>query len=434
MGLRNSRTSILFLYSLCGWAAISVLIGFGWVVPTQQQAQEKVSPKVVFLYLAGLEGTGHHWMNSILPHSPSAKFINSLAGGKIQKKITQLSWLLLYDHGMGAFYSHCNLKDKRRGTDKVTFKMERETRRTSATGNSTSALPAQYSSVDALLPHVNQSYDTAVKLLRSIDQSLKTALEEQSSTEQQSQTLFVPLNADGFKGEMLGSYPQDSDSCRSLKYPELDVLLESLCKDADVDCGFLYMYRDPYEIVRSTLQRKFNKDIRSAAHLYVTMLRTLYEQVQSLGTHHTYGCLGPFDVDYYKSLSRPDGSVVGDNNNTAINTAIAMGPLFDEIATMFGTNPKSNNPSASVDQFRQQIAQLYRPPHPLTEADRRDFVWNATKQDAYYFHDAMRYMDRMTRIHDRVLDVCREQQQQQQQLPRLSDDPTAMSYLRRQKS
>ena len=103
-------------------------------------------------------------------------------------------------------------------------------------------------------------------------------------------SLTVPLNAAGYIGEM-ASYPQDKGPCRPLKFPSLDLFYDA-CEEAEVRCEHVYLYRDPYEVIKSTtMKRHFNQNVLVAIHQYTTMLYTIYGQMATY-PDQTAACFG----------------------------------------------------------------------------------------------------------------------------------------------
>ena len=161
------------------------------------------------------------------------------------------------------------------------------------------------------------------------------------------------------------SYPTDLGDCRHLHYPDLDSLYTA-CDEANVTCGHVYLYRDPYDIVRSTHQkRSFNPTILSATKLYYSMLNIIFAQFTA-HEHRTLACWGFYDA-----------------NATAAE-------LWNRVQTLFGWT------DAEFATVKQRIH-----PHP-SHPNRTAIV--PTELDIY--------MQSMVRAHDRTLQLCRKQVRQ----------------------
>lgn len=72
------------------------------------------------------------------------------------------------------------------------------------------------------------------------------------------------------------SYPTHSWK-HELKYPDVGLLYHA-CDAAGVSCQHIYISREPYEVISSTVRRGFH-DLRISPHLYTTMLAAIYAQL-----------------------------------------------------------------------------------------------------------------------------------------------------------
>jgi hypothetical protein len=115
-----------------------------------------------------------------------------------------------------------------------------------------------------------------------------------------SRPLSVPLNAFLQRGNQQ-SYPMSADpTCRKIHYPDLDMLYAA-CDTANVMCGHVYLYRDPYQVVQSsTHKRGFNTNVLEATKLYYTMLSVIYAQMAGLDSEHHHRTLGCWNVLHSK--------------------------------------------------------------------------------------------------------------------------------------
>jgi len=209
----------------CAFLVIIYAMGFGSsiyanrssnVVSIRQSSFRPLKSSAEFIFMVGLEGTGHHLLNHFLRESPSALRANELG---IRNELSQLM-NKLYHKKVGFLNQHCFSK----------------------------------SSVEVAAVH-----DEVVGLFRRISGAVGD------------EALSIPLNAEGHIREM-ASYPQDKGLCRPLKYPDLN-LLYNVCDEADVRCKHMYIYRDPYSIVKSTtINRHFNNNLLAGIREYTTML------------------------------------------------------------------------------------------------------------------------------------------------------------------
>lgn len=89
------------------------------------------------------------------------------------------------------------------------------------------------------------------------------------------------------------SYPLGTDDCRQMRFPDLDVLYAA-CDEVGAHCGHIYMHRDPYEVIHSTKIRELNPSVLAATRTYYAMLNVIYSQLAAY-SERTLGCWGFFD-------------------------------------------------------------------------------------------------------------------------------------------
>lgn len=227
-----------------------------------------------FLFVVGLEGVGHHLHATIFKGSP---FWKQLEENRILLALKEAGQLLYGDGGLMSL--HC--LDQLSGNVSVS--------------NHSAVTKCPRS--DSVCLH-----NETVKLLRSI------------SSQVGNESLIVPMNANG-NGETMASYPNNKHPCRSLEYPNLDFFYDA-CKEADVKCGHLHLYRDPIDVLKSSMKRHFNADPAQAMQLYTTMLDVIFSQFARHSSSN-FGCFDFFD----KNLSQeekwgPLGALLGWSNQT----------------------------------------------------------------------------------------------------------------------
>lgn len=112
--------------------------------------------------------------------------------------------------------------------------------------------------------------EEAVETMKWIDSEIKS--------EGLEHVAVVPINA-GFHHTM-NSYPTRRGDCRPLQYPDVD-LTYAACEKAGVQCKHIVLSRDPYEIIRSTVDsRSFDLKHRQIK-LMTTMLDVMNTQMLS---------------------------------------------------------------------------------------------------------------------------------------------------------
>ena len=286
-------------------------------------------PSIKFVLFLGIEGTGHHFWQDLVKASPIYDDVR--AYGLHPAFTKQLT---------GSLYSH--KKSRWKGL---------------------------WSSPCKWVDSDPQPNVTAIRIeLVATLEAMKERVDRQNNEGDsgKNEMIIFPVNflatGDDFG---VGSYPGFLKPCRSLQYPNLDIWYD-ICEAAKVRCEHVYIYRDPYAVIRSTTEnRQINKDKLEAIHLYTTMLHILYAQL-SVFPHRLAGC---WDFDEASSPHLP----------------------YKEVNDILGF-PDDN-------LLTHAIQQIYRPKPRLTESDKRDIVPL----------DLTGHMNSLSRIHDRVVDLCKQQ-------------------------
>ena len=68
--------------------------------------------------------------------------------------------------------------------------------------------------------------------------------------------------------------------CRLLQYPNLDILYEA-CDLAGVSCSHIMIYRDPYKVLRSTVDKRHYEGKHQQIVTLTEMLHILQSQMES---------------------------------------------------------------------------------------------------------------------------------------------------------
>eukprot|EP00977_Amphora_coffeiformis_P005068 scaffold1068_cov167-Amphora_coffeaeformis.AAC.26 len=262
---------------------------------------------VQFVFVVGIEGTGHHLLRKFVKESPSVARQDVLG----MRNDTYNLQSLLYPQGLW----------------------------------------------DAVC---NTHRDINVSLLyrRLVDQ---LRLVRQRAQGDQAQTIMLNVERN------MISYPTDMGECRHMHYADLDALYTA-CDEAKVLCGHVYLYRDPYDVIRSTATtRKFNPTILSATKLYYSMLNIIYAQFAA-HPDRTLACWGLYDPH-----NEP----------------------WSSVQTLFGWTNNSDDHYNATD-FEQVFRRFYRPHEPLSMENRTAVV--PPKLEVY--------MESMVRAHTRTLELC----------------------------
>jgi len=294
---------------------------------------------VRFVFVVGLEGTGHHLMRKLLNKSPAMDLVRTL---DLRKPLKELQNSLFMARGL--FNLHCGIKLPKEG------------------------------------PDVEGTVEEVVQKLRALAEPLENATAATSS----GTPISISLNAFGSHFQM-ASYPQDNDSCRNLKYPNLDLLYD-VCRRAGAECGHVYLYRNPTAVIKSTtINRKFNEGVGviGALHLYNTMLNVIHSQL-ARHADRTLGCFG------------------------VLEPRVDQEEVWYRIRDLFGWNASDEKRS----EFDALLAKTYDPPSTGDAAgsDEREQRQLRQHQNATIVPKNYRaYMQSLEGVHDDVVRLCREQ-------------------------
>ena len=204
-----------------------------------------------FIFLIGLEGTGHHLYSDLVHRSPTFQRLPT-------SDIIALQQSLYNNHqkANSLWGAHCNT-------------------------NNNSGQGKNY----------NATTTTSQKLMTRVVTNLKALSQNVVDP-----TITIPINGPKYKrtGFGLMSYPtyssmsldkkgDNTQRCALTKYPNMDLLYQA-CRDAKVTCGHLYLHRDIGQVLTSTTVHRHFHTRLEAMHLYTTMLYVIYGQL--LGHAH----------------------------------------------------------------------------------------------------------------------------------------------------
>jgi hypothetical protein len=166
------------------------------------------SEGVKFIFIMGLEGSGHHRVGSLVRKSRSAGLVDALG---LREKVRDLQDALY--SSVGLLYLHCN---------QTGYKSE------ILTEGPTPRRAPSMNSVSLERLGANETFHRVINIFRSIVDEIGSGT-----------SINIPLNADGYISNQ-ASYPQDYDSCRLRKYPDLALLYEA-CQAANAECLHAYL-------------------------------------------------------------------------------------------------------------------------------------------------------------------------------------------------
>lgn len=210
----------------------------------------------MFVFVVGLEGTGHHLHEVLVEGSPNYAALAELG---LLESVRAVSELLF--GSLGLMSLHC---------------IEHDPRLQPYAANAT----ARCARFDMACLH--RELVGEFRHIRSAVVAAETPLRT------------IHVNANALLWYSMASYPSYMHRCRFLEYPVLDFFYDA-CDKAGVDCRHVYIYRDPLEVIMSTThRRRFNKGPLIAMQLYTTMLKVMRSQFLDR-PQHTVGCLGLYE-------------------------------------------------------------------------------------------------------------------------------------------
>lgn len=184
---------------------------------------KKKPPKSIFVFLAGIEGTGHHFYEKlIVEKSEKLKAIACDGTVMLDSDLITLQSSLYNDAQPQQALFTGTLGYMRKN----------------------------------LHPDGTALFQSIVRQLNATNEKVLQWLETQQN-ETSSMTPFpIPLSAYRVRGPFgMMSYPNYLLPSRPLQYPDLHLLYRA-CAAANVACGHVYMHRDPYEVIGTFVDSK----------------------------------------------------------------------------------------------------------------------------------------------------------------------------------
>ena len=386
-----------------------------------------------FVFVLGLEGTGHHLLRSLTEVSPLYQLItqngnNNNIHPKYTHKIMQSIFRGETFPNNGIVSNSCARGTAaagggrgggggsfggggRNGIFKTT---------TTSTAGMTINLPTMNITKlvekyqDVLTETHNEIYDKLILRRPGTNEISKN----------NKQVMYYPVNVLKLTSGDYGmlSYPNWGGPCRTLNYPNIDLLLKA-CNEKKkknthntyYSCQIVYLYRHPYNVLTSTtINRPYNVYMIEAIHLYTTQLHILYSQLSTVPPGTTIGCWNLYDND-------------NSDNNTSTSSSISSGAYNDWKETMgpilgwYNDDDETDDISSSSSSATSTTTTTtYRVTDPsgttsssssLQEA--YDKVYREPKPIPSEFYKKIKpyqpYMDSMIRIHNQVIQLCHDQ-------------------------
>jgi hypothetical protein len=279
---------------------------------TTSEPLHKTDATVRFVFTIGIEGTGHHLVQSMVMAKQSP-LLRRLKQVKIYPEWTRRMSDLLYSNSY------------------------KEPRPTTLWGSMTACHPQD---------GIALVEDQLIDVLQTIEGMAKNASGSVSPG-----ILNIPFNTMATFPSMV-SYPQMMNKCRQLEYPDLD-LFYLVCDRANVQCDHIYVYRDPYEVLYSTtIKRKFNRDLHllPIIHMYKSMLKVIHTQLAD-HANRTFGCFGMFERGQESQWKYQLGEILGWSNRTEYDR------FFDTVYrpphTSSSNSTTSKRPNKHRDPFEK---------------------------------------------------------------------------------
>jgi len=304
------------------------------VVQESQERMNHYDSPAVFLFVVGVEGTGHHLFNKIFNQSPSRDRLRS--------------W--------GVPYSVL---------PKALWYQEKSNK------GLLSAPCAKLLGHKA--PNGPELVERTAALLREIDGIIKA----NHIPEKHGKSTVVPLSSSspGRPGKDAGmmSYPNFRSPCRTLSYPDLSVLYD-VCDQAKVNCRHALIHRDPHAVIRSTTINRRHSEIGAQIKTLATMLHVMRTQIIDY-PERLVSCW-----DYDSSVDSENGRIGGG----VLELGILLGWTESEFTDLY--NDIFNPSSPMNDTMRDEIVREELRPFMKTFVRANDRVIDTCRDiyDAYH--------------------------------------------------
>lgn len=306
----------------------------------------------------GLEGTGHHFIKSLLDHSPNMMQMKKLGvcsgyGGELGS----LSYQFFHGkEGPGGMFnppsnSEGSLNDAFDARDKFDQVVD-------ILGNIKQKCIESQQQKKQRMNHA-----TTINVPSSPDQANDTTTAIDSASSLPLHQFNIVINTHGPSNL---SYPSYKGPDRAMQLLNLDVYYNA-CRDARIRCRHAYIYRDPYNVLESTTgHRHFNGDALEGIRLYTGILHQIHSQM-TLHLDKNIGCFGFLD------------SVGAENLND-----------WERFGSLFGWE--------SNDDFMAIVREINKmdSPRPISEEMKEQLV--PSRLDVL--------MNAFVDIHNEVIDLC----------------------------
>jgi hypothetical protein len=314
----------------------------------------------------GVEGTGHHTMGAIIKDSPATEHLKDLG---IHPGLTRELGLSLFnnDDFSGLWNAHCKKASFESSFSSVKKNSYNQTGKRPV--NDQLNRPPHHrrrlvETLEASGPNVAVYLDNVVRNLKKINQIAQTKDSPDVVTTMAINT-WQQKTLQGFNRVGQVSYPNFKGDCRKLNFPNLDLWYQA-CDLAKVDCEHVYIYRDPYAVLRSTNRRGMHPTMLGAIHLYISHLSIIFAQL-STHSQRAAGCWGVLEAD------------------------ATWEEVWTPLHRMFGWTEQQD--------FKKFLKETYVPPTHVTEEEKKQLAPSKFEP----------YVQSFYRAHNDAVALCREQ-------------------------
>lgn len=328
-----------------------------------------------FVFTIGIEGTGHHFMDTIYKSSPD---YNTMVKWGFRPYLQAAIDALYQQRSKGGIWNQACREEM--SYQKIIQKGWQL--KLSEVDMTKKATPmANATNVYLKIGKKIKDFDTMAKHITLVSQFKEMQGIYDRNTANRPQPLRVPLSAflmeeSSRKSYGMLSYPNFRDECYKLQYPVLEMLYDA-CQEAGVQCSHAYVYRHPLDVLTSTtIKRRFNSPgMVLAAHLYASHLKLIETQLNSYPSRNR-GCLGFFDEDPSR-----------------------LQEWKDTLKSMWGFGQQSNS-------FNNVIDETYRIPSHFRTSTSTNIV--AEEVEGVFPEEHLPYLKVFLKAHEKTLAVCRQ--------------------------
>jgi hypothetical protein len=218
-------------------------------LPAEQTKTTTAKQPPRFVFLIGLEGTGHHLYSDLVAKSPTMEKMRMSRYDMIQ---LQQSLYNNKNRGNSLWGVHCD----------ETLVNNHNNNSITPTATATAII-----------------MDRVVANIHVLDQNLDSSLTIPINGPKYTKSGFGMMSYPTFSSlDKEGSNHQQNKRCALTKYPNMDLLYHA-CDMANVTCGHIYLHRDPTQVLRSTTIHRHFHTWMEALHLYTTMLHVIHAQL-----------------------------------------------------------------------------------------------------------------------------------------------------------